>query len=143
VASALVRERQVEFSGRAGLLEGRLGDAASHSTGVLLALHPHSLYGGSKDNNVVEAVVQAGQVSGSTTLRFNFRGVGLSEGSYDNGVGEQDDVGAALDFWSGAFILRPRSSWVTLLAPPLLWLTVIGRITAWTALCSSVRRPFS
>jgi len=98
VATALVRERQVEFPGPAGLLEGRLADAASHSTGVLLALHPHPLYGGNMINNVVEAVVRAGQASGLTTLRFNFRGVGLSEGSYNDGVGEQDDVGAALDF---------------------------------------------
>jgi len=50
------------------------------------------------DNNVVEAVVRAGQAGGLATLRFNFRGAGLSEGSHANGVGEQDDVGAALDF---------------------------------------------
>ena len=103
MASALVGERQVEFPGPAGLLEGRLGDAASHSPGVLLVLHPHPLYGGSMDNSVVEAVVRAGQASGLTTLRFNFRGVGLSEGSYDNGVGEQDDAGAALDFLERGF----------------------------------------
>jgi len=107
VASALVRERQVEFPGPAGLLEGRLADAASHSTGVLLALHPHPLYGGSMDNNVVQAVARAGQASGLTTLRFNFRGVGLSEGSYDNGVGEKDDVGSALDSLERRF--RPKA----------------------------------
>jgi len=50
------------------------------------------------DNNVVEAVVRAGQAGGLATLRFNFRGAGLSEGSYDSGEGEQEDVGAALDF---------------------------------------------
>lgn len=103
MAVELLRERQVEFPGPAGVLQGRLADEASHRTGVLVALHPHPLYGGSMDNNVVEAVVRAGEASNLMTLRFNFRGVGFSQGSYDNGVGEQDDVGAALDFLERRF----------------------------------------
>ena len=80
MAFEFLRERQVEFPGLAGVLQGRVADEASHSTGALLALHPHPLYGGSMDNNVVEAVVRAGQASSLTTLRFNFRGVGFSQG---------------------------------------------------------------
>src|SRR4030042_3033214 len=62
--------------------------------------HPHPLYGGDMHNNVVEAVCRAYQEKGYSTLRFNFRGVGQSEGGYEEGIGEQDDVGAALDYLS-------------------------------------------
>jgi alpha/beta superfamily hydrolase len=60
--------------------------------------HPHPLYGGSMHNNVVKAVANAYREQGYSTLRFNFRGVGLSEGDYDNGTGEQQDVHAALRY---------------------------------------------
>jgi uncharacterized protein len=73
-----------------GLLENLPGDK-----GVVVT-HPHPLYGGEMHNNVVEAVVQAYHAKGYTTLRFNFRGVGASQGSYDEGKGEQDDVVSAL-----------------------------------------------
>jgi len=65
--------------------------------GVVIS-HPHPLYGGSMHNNVVKAVAQAYREQGYSTLRFNFRGVGLSEGDYDNGNGEQKDVHAALRY---------------------------------------------
>jgi alpha/beta superfamily hydrolase len=97
VTSERLREREIQFPGPVGRLEGRLAEGASHGAATLLALHPHPLYGGTMDNNVVEAAVRAGQAGGLATLRFNFRGAGLSQGSYDNGVGEQDDVDAALD----------------------------------------------
>ena len=61
-------------------------------------LHPHPLYGGNLDNNVVATAVRIGQACGFVTLRFNFRGVMNSEGEYDEGLGEQDDVGAAVDY---------------------------------------------
>lgn len=63
---------------------------------AVLVTHPHPLYGGEMNNNVVEAVIDAYGKRGFTTLRFNFRGVGRSEGSHDNGEGEQEDVGAGL-----------------------------------------------
>ncbi|MBW2064277.1 MAG: alpha/beta hydrolase [Deltaproteobacteria bacterium] len=68
--------------------------------GVVIT-HPHPLFGGEMENNVVKAIVQAFGEMGYTTLRFNFRGVGGSEGSYDEGCGEQDDVAAALGFLAG------------------------------------------
>jgi alpha/beta superfamily hydrolase len=75
-----------------GLLQALPGDK-----GVVIS-HPHPLYGGSMHNNVVESLVQAYQQAGYTTLRFNFRGVGSSQGEYDNGQGEQEDVKAALHY---------------------------------------------
>jgi alpha/beta superfamily hydrolase len=97
VRRALVGERPVEFDGPAGVIEGRVANETS-GKGALVVLHPHPLYGGRMENNVVETVVRAGLDSNLTTLRFNFRGVGRSKGSFDQGTGEQDDVAAALDF---------------------------------------------
>lgn len=77
-----------------GLLEEHSGEK-----GVVVT-HPHPLYGGDMYNHVVEAVCQAYQEREYSCLRFNFRGVGLSEGEYDKGIGEQDDVMAALDYLS-------------------------------------------
>ena len=67
---------------------------------VVAVCHPHPLYGGDMDNNVVTAVYFALVKSSIAALRFNFRGVGNSSGSYGEGVGEQDDLQAALDFLS-------------------------------------------
>jgi alpha/beta superfamily hydrolase len=97
------KEERTEFSGPAGRLEGLLGNESAAQNGVVVALHPHPLFGGSMYNNVVETVVRAGQRCGLATLRFNFRGVGRSEGDFSGGTGEQDDVGAALDFLAQGF----------------------------------------
>ena len=67
---------------------------------AVVVCHPHPLYGGMMDNNVVFAVCQALARSSIAYLRFNFRGVGLSQGQHDNGAGEQDDIRAALTFIS-------------------------------------------
>jgi len=64
----------------------------------VVVTHPHPLYGGDMYNNVVAAIVTAYQDSGYTTLRFNFRGVGGSHGTHDEGRGEQEDVKAALAY---------------------------------------------
>lgn len=60
--------------------------------------HPHPLYGGSMYNNVVDAVLEAMWSLGWATLRFNFRGVGESEGEHAGGAGEADDAVAAMEF---------------------------------------------
>jgi len=65
--------------------------------GVVIS-HPHPLYGGSMHNNVVQAVAQAYREQGYSTLRFNFRGVEKSEGDFDNGNGEKEDVQSALQY---------------------------------------------
>lgn len=77
-----------------GLLERSAGEEA------VVVTHPHPLYGGDMYNNVVESIVRAYRKKGYSTLRFNFRGAGRSEGSYDQGVGEQEDVKAALGYLS-------------------------------------------
>jgi len=74
------------------LLEKKSGDKA------VVVTHPHPLYGGDMDNPVVDSIVRVYQKKGYTTLRFNFRGVGNSQGSYGDGLGEQTDVRAALAF---------------------------------------------
>jgi alpha/beta superfamily hydrolase len=78
-----------------GLLENLPGEKAFVMT------HPHSLYGGTMHNSVVRSVVHAYQQMNYSTLRFNFRGVEGSEGQFENGVGEQEDVKAALAYMSG------------------------------------------
>jgi hypothetical protein len=89
--------------------------------GVVIT-HPHPLYGGNMYNNVVESLFRIYQLAGYTTLRFNFRSVGASEGEYDNGIGEQEDVKAALHYLAheGKKILHLAGysfgSWVNALA---------------------------
>ncbi len=75
-----------------GLLDRRTTDK-----GAVIS-HPHPLYGGNMYAAGVESIVHAYWKKSYTTLRFNFRGVGSSQGRYDNGVGEQQDVLAAIAF---------------------------------------------
>jgi len=70
--------------------------AGASDKGVVIT-HPHPLYGGTMNNPVVETIQKAFQQHGYATLRFNFRGVGGSQGNHDNGIGEQDDVRVAID----------------------------------------------
>lgn len=93
------RLRSVQFRGPAGALEGLWKEAsdAVPRRGAAVFAHPHPLHGGTMHNKVVYRAVQALTRSGYDTLRFNFRGVGLSEGRYDAGHGEVDDFRAALD----------------------------------------------
>ena len=73
-----------------------LEKAATPAKGLACVAHPHPLFGGSMDNKVVQTLSRAYVQSGWDCLRFNFRGVGLSEGVYDEGLGETDDVIEAL-----------------------------------------------
>jgi alpha/beta superfamily hydrolase len=91
-------EERVFFSSGGLRIEGMLASAAP-ARGVAIA-HPHPLYGGDMDNPVVIAVQRACLRHGFSTLRFNFRGVGGSEGRYDDGTGERQDAAAALAFLS-------------------------------------------
>lgn len=75
-------------------LEGLL-DNSSGQSGVVI-VHPHPLYGGDMVNPVVESLSIVYKRKGYTTLRFNFRGVGNSQGVYDDGIGEQQDILAAI-----------------------------------------------
>lgn len=86
------------FEGPAGLLEGlyKPGDERPERAAVLS--HPHPSFGGSMHNKVVFRAGKAFEQLGYPTLRYNFRGVGRSAGSYADGVGEADDVRAALEW---------------------------------------------
>ena len=65
---------------------------------VAVVCHPHPLFGGTLDNKVVWTVARAFQQRGAPALRFNFRGVGTSGGSYDEGRGETEDALAVIDY---------------------------------------------
>ena len=80
-------------------LEGMFSPAASTSSHPAAVIcHPHPAYGGTMDNSVVLAVTRALHQTGHSTLRFNFRGAGGSEGHYADGTGEVEDVRAAISF---------------------------------------------
>lgn len=82
-------------------LEGQLAAGAAggdrQPDAVAVVCHPHPLYGGSMHNNVVDRLFRDLPAAGVPTLRFNFRGVGSSEGSHGGGEGERADVVAAID----------------------------------------------
>lgn len=80
-------------------LEGILNENGKR--GGVVICHPHPLYGGSMENNVVDAIEEGFSSQGFTTLRFNFRGVGGSEGSYGEGKGEVKDLIKAVGYLKG------------------------------------------
>jgi alpha/beta superfamily hydrolase len=91
-------EEKISFISDGYEIEGSL-EKSSLQKGVVIT-HPHPLYGGDMHNNVVAAIAQVYRQKGYATMRFNFRGVGNSQGSYGEGVGEQEDVQAAISYLS-------------------------------------------
>lgn len=89
-------ETRVKIEGDNVLLEGELVKASPEKAVVIT--HPHPLYGGSKDNSVVQTIAAAYLAKDFSTLTFNFRGVQGSTGSYGEGEGEQLDLQAALQY---------------------------------------------
>lgn len=89
-------EEPVIIPGAGITLEGRF--QAGRGAGGVVLTHPHPLYGGSLDNNVVWTAALAFEARGWATLRFNFRGVGLSTGTYGDGLAEVADLAEALKF---------------------------------------------
>lgn len=94
-----MREEKVFIPSGSVQLEGLLSiqEALSAEAGAILC-HPHPQYGGEMYNNVISAAVQTASQAGLSTLRFNFRGVGASGGSYGDGIGERKDVKAAIEY---------------------------------------------
>jgi alpha/beta superfamily hydrolase len=90
----------LRIEGRSVTLEAVLREPHPEGAtrGAAVVCHPHPLYGGTMDNRVVFRVGKAIVDSGLAALRFNFRGIGASTGSYDQGTGEKADVSAALDW---------------------------------------------
>jgi alpha/beta superfamily hydrolase len=92
--------------GPAGLIEVALDAPQGRPVGCALLCHPHPLGGGTMDNKVVHTLVRAFLQMGVRTIRFNFRGVGRSQGQFDEGRGEVDD---ALAVWQAC--REPNEAW--------------------------------
>ena len=86
----------VIINGPEGRIEARYHHARGGTAPMALVLHPHPLHGGTMNNKVVYTLYQTFVRRGFSTLRFNFRGVGRSQGSFDRGEGELADAAAQL-----------------------------------------------
>ncbi|WGI20415.1 alpha/beta hydrolase [Amylibacter sp. IMCC11727] len=89
---------EVIFPGPDGRLEGRYHPQKQKDAPIAIILHPHPQFGGTMNNKVVYNLHYAFHNMGFTVLRFNFRGVGKSQGEYDQGIGELSDAASALDY---------------------------------------------
>ena len=101
----------VMIPGPVGKIEGRYHKNPNPEAPLALILHPHPLHGGTMNNEVAFAMYQTFFMNGFTVLRFNFRGVGKSEGGFDNGEGELNDAAAALD-WLQTENPYAHDSWI-------------------------------
>jgi len=99
------------FNGPAGRLEGRYHHSKQANAPVAIVLHPHSQFGGTMNNPIVHHLYYMFVKRGFSTLRFNFRGVGRSQGLFDSGQGELSDAAAALD-WVQSFNKEARTCWI-------------------------------
>jgi alpha/beta superfamily hydrolase len=86
----------VLIPGPAGATECAIDEPAEAVRGVAVVCHPHPLHGGTMDNKVAQTLARAFVQLGCRAVRFNFRGVGGSEGSFDEGRGETDDMLAVI-----------------------------------------------
>ncbi len=132
------------FASGSLVLEGELVLVAGFTRAGIVC-HPHPQYGGDMYNPVVEAIAEAMQGAHCATLRFNFRGVGTSTGTFDNGIGERLDAAAAVQhlrtctglsqvilagYSFGALValeaaaLLPEVGMVIAVAPPVAFLDV-------------------
>ena len=84
------------LAGNAGAMECVLDAPNEAPRGVALIAHPHPLYGGTMDNKVAQTLARTFTGLGYVAVRFNFRGVGASEGVHDHGIGEADDMAIVL-----------------------------------------------
>ena len=102
---------EVLFNGPVGRLEGRYYHSKTPDAPLALILHPHPEHGGTMNNKVSFALYQIFAQRGFSTLRFNFRGVGNSQGEYDEGEGELSDAASALD-WMQEINKNSPCTWV-------------------------------
>lgn len=120
---------EVIFNGPAGRLEGRYSHSKTKNAPLALILHPSPEHGGTMNNKITYMMFQAFVARGFSTLRFNFRGVGRSQGLFDRGEGELSDAASALD-WMQEF--NPNA--------PYVW---VGGFSfgAWIGMQLLMRRP--
>ena len=102
---------EVIFTGPAGRLEGRFHPSKTRSAPIAIILHPHPQFGGTMNNQIVYNLYYAFAERGFSVLRFNFRGVGRSQGSFDHGSGELSDAASALD-WAQGINPEAKSCWI-------------------------------
>ncbi|MBQ8869834.1 MAG: alpha/beta hydrolase [Alphaproteobacteria bacterium] len=102
---------EVLFNGHAGRLEGRYHKGERPDAPVALILHPHPQYGGTMNNKVVYTLFSCFRDLGFSVLRFNFRSVGRSQGTFEDGPGELSDASAALD-WLQHHNPDARQCWI-------------------------------
>jgi alpha/beta superfamily hydrolase len=102
---------EVIMNGPEGRLEGRYQHGDGPAAPIALMLHPHPQHGGTMNNKVVYALYHVFAQHGFSVLRFNFRGVGRSQGKFDRGEGELSDAAAALD-WLQTYNVNASSCWI-------------------------------
>jgi alpha/beta superfamily hydrolase len=120
---------EIIFNGPSGRIEGRYYQSQEPGAPVAVILHPHPVYGGTMNNKVVYHMFQSFVRQGFSVLRFNFRGVGRSQGTFDQGIGELSDAAAALD-WIQQQNPDASSYWISGFS-----------FGAWIALQLLMRRP--
>ncbi|MHA1539141.1 MAG: alpha/beta hydrolase [Alphaproteobacteria bacterium] len=103
---------EVIITGPEGRLEGRYHQSKIQNAPIALVLHPHPQHGGTMNNKVSYSMYQTFAQAGFSVLRFNFRGVGKSEGVYDKGEGELADAATALD-WLHAQNPNASQTWIS------------------------------
>ena len=99
------------INGPAGRIEARYHHDAANDSPIALILHPHPQFGGTMNNQIVYNLFYTFVNRGFSALRFNFRGVGRSQGHFDHGAGELSDAAAALD-WMQQHNPNSSSCWV-------------------------------
>lgn len=102
---------EVILTGAAGRIEGRYSPGKKENAPIALILHPHPKAGGHMNNPVAVQLFHLFMKRGFATLRFNFRGVGKSQGEFDQGIGELADAATALD-WLQANNPAASQTWV-------------------------------
>jgi len=102
---------EVIINGPEGRLEARYHHSNNPNAPIAMVLHPHPEYGGTMNNKVTYALFKTFVGLGFNTLRFNFRGVGKSEGKFSQGEGELSDAAAILD-WMQTYNPNAESCWV-------------------------------
>lgn len=120
---------EIIFAGPEGRLEGRYQKGKGDNPPVALILHPHPLFGGSMSNRATYELYHLFARRGFSVLRFNFRGVGRSQGEYDQGQGELADAATALDYLQQ---MNP--------AAPFAWVAGVS-FGSWIAMQLLMRRP--
>ncbi|MEM6666897.1 MAG: alpha/beta hydrolase, partial [Pseudomonadota bacterium] len=102
---------EVIFPGPSGRIEGRYQPPRYKTAPIAIILHPHPQFGGTMNNPIVYHLYNLFAARGFAVLRFNFRGVGRSQGIFDHGVGELSDSASALD-WVQTFNPEARACWI-------------------------------